>query len=145
MFKSPTSLKQLGVIIDRVTYIGTCELFFQPPDVSLKNRLQACALNITVVGAILERQIESLEGSLWKEGARDAVRALLADALGIYVGKDWPVRRGRVLVRCLEFGYKDEGGGRHSDDVGEEALELLGRDVGTFSFYFITFLGRLKC
>jgi separase len=133
---SASSTKQLGVIIDRVTYIGTCELFVSPDEVSLRRPLESCGHNADIIGAILERQIEGLEGSSWKEGVRNAVKALLVDAVAVYPAGDIPVRRARVLIRCLEFGYKagDNGLPRHSDDIGEEAEDLLARDVGFSSF-----------
>jgi hypothetical protein len=140
MFSSPGRLKQLGVIIDRLTYIGTCELLLQPHEVSLKTPLEACGLDPSIIGALLERQVDSLEGSLWKEGVQNMVRSLLGDVVGVYSAAgpavDMPLRRARVLIRSLEFGYKAGGcvGGsvRHPDDIGEESGELLGRDVEIF-------------
>jgi len=130
VFSSSVSLKQLAIIIDRATYIGTCELLLQPSEISLKRPLEASGLSTTVVGAILERQIEGLEGSLWKESVQKVVKALLADASGAYPQGDMPVRRARILILCLEFGYRaGDGVSRHPDDIGEETEELLGRNV----------------
>jgi hypothetical protein len=139
-FSSHAGMKQLGLIVDRITYIGTCELLLQPTEVSLKRPLEICGLSTEIVGALLERQIESLEGSLWKEGVQNVVKALLVDVCGIYPAADMPARRARVLIRCLEFGYRagSEGSARHPDDVGEEAEELLGRDVRNFSASVVT-------
>jgi len=62
------------------------------------------------------------------------VKMLLVDTLDVYsVSDGMPIRRARVLIRCLEFGYRvaeDGGVSRHPDDIGEEAEELLGRNVG---------------
>jgi separase len=138
-----SSLKQLTAIIDRATYIGTCELLLHPSEVSLRGPLEACGLGADVVGAVLERQAESLEGSLWKDGGvREVVRTVLADALSVYIcpvdvgiGAGMPVRRARVLIQSLRFAYRvggatEEGFIRHPDDIGEEIEELLGRSVG---------------
>lgn len=50
-----SSLKQLAAIIDRVTYLGTCQLFLRPSEVSLRCPLESCGLGADVVGAVLER------------------------------------------------------------------------------------------
>ena len=107
-----------------------------------------------IVGAVLERQAEGLEGSLWRDsGVREVVRTVLADALHVYVssaaavakdiGGGMPVRRARVLIRSLRFEYKAGdaagGSGRHPDDIGEEILELLGRSVGFVSYSYYPF------
>lgn len=138
------TLKQLAAIIDRATYIGTCELLLQPLEISLRRPLEACGFGADVVGAILERQAESLEGSLWKEGGvREVVQTLMLDALDVYscpkgdIAIGMPIRRARVLIRLLRFVYRvgdmAEGFTRHADDIGEEIEELLGRSVSYFS------------
>lgn len=135
VFGQSSTAKQLATIIDRATYIGTCELLLQPSDISLKAPLEACNLGAEIVGSVLERQVESLESSLWKEGVNVVVAALLADMQDVYTAKATPVRRARVLLRCLEFGYKagTRANVRQPDDVGKEVEELLGRDVSFFS------------
>lgn len=53
-----------------------------------------------------------------------------------------------MLIRCLEFGYRvaeDAGVSRHPDDIGEEAEELLGRNVGFLSQYFLVVWMMLIC
>lgn len=146
-----SSLKQLAAIIDRATYIGTCELLLQPSEVSLRCPLEGCGFGADVVGAVLERQAESLDGSLWKDiGVRTVVRTVLADALSVYVrsediginmGAGMPLRRARVLIQSLRFTYRvgdaAEGFTRHSDDIGEEIEELLGRSVGISLYFFV--------
>lgn len=129
-----SGLRQLATIIDRAAYLGTCELLLTPSEISLKGPLEALALCSETMGAILERQVESLEGNLWKEGVREVVKALLLDALSVYSAAIMPIRRARVLIRCLEFGYKagDQVAGRHADDFGEEAQDLLGREVSDY-------------
>lgn len=88
-------------MIDRVTYLGVCELLLDAPLVSLRSIEidDAC-----ITGALIERQIDSLEGSRWKEGVQNAVAQLSMDVLGMY-GPDMPVRRARVLLKCMEFAY----------------------------------------
>ncbi|KAJ7063427.1 cysteine peptidase C50 [Mycena amicta] len=84
VLKMATGGTQLGNIVDRITYMGIFDLFFAPE----KNR-----------------QIQSLQGSRWKENGRDAVRMLLGHALAVYQEADTPVRRARTLARVLEFAY----------------------------------------
>jgi separase len=98
-------------MVDRVTYLGICELMLAATSVSLRSiELDAC-----IIGALLERQIDGLEGSRWKDGVQNAVGQLLLDVLDVY-GPDMPVRRARVLLKCLEFGYH----------AGPEAVVAIG-------------------
>ncbi|KAJ7449960.1 cysteine peptidase C50 [Mycena latifolia] len=113
VFEASPAAVQLGTIVDRVTYLGACELLLAPEKVSLLS-LGLDDANIT--GALLERQIQSLDGSRWKESTRSVIQAFLHAALDVYGEMEMPVRRARTLVRCLEFTY-------HS---GPEALASLG-------------------
>lgn len=133
LFDNSMAAKQLGTNIDRLTYIGACELLLQPADVSLRALLTSGShgYGASVVGAVLERQAESLEAHLWKEGVVPVVWNLLQDLEGVYGAQDAPLRRAKVHLRQLEVGYKsDIHGSRHVDDIGEEVTELLvGREV----------------
>ena len=88
-------------MVDRVTYLGACELMLDATSVSLRSMETN---DPCIIGALLERQIDSLEGSRWKEGVQSVVSQLLLDVLAIYA-PDMPVRRARVLLKCLEFAY----------------------------------------
>lgn len=111
---SPQSLfdtkhKQMGAIIDRATYMGVSDLFKPPTQISLKDVMIPLYENDSrfgriIVGAILERQIDGLEGSSWKDDVRRLVNTLLEDALEVY-SHHWPIRKARILLRCLEFSY----------------------------------------
>lgn len=85
-----------------------------------------------VTGALLERQIDSLETSRWKEGVQSIVAYLLTDALKVY-GPNMPVRRARVLLKCMDFMYHagPEVMARVStpEDMGNEVEKLLQREV----------------
>ena len=111
--------------------MGACDLILQPSEISLKCHLEKSGSHPEIVGALLERQIDVLEGSLWKDAMRALFKALLLDAIGVYAAGNMPLRRARVLLRCLEFEYKagNEGVGRHTDDLGREAEELLRCEV----------------
>ena len=70
--------------IDRVTYIGACELLLPPEGVSLRSPQSFAAsddgnpvMDPRVVGVLLERQIDGLQLSQWKEGVRGAFVELL--------------------------------------------------------------------
>lgn len=89
--------------------MGVSDLFRPPTQISLKDTmLPICETDSRfgriVVGAILERQIDGLEGSSWKNDVRILVNRLLEDALEVY-GDKWPIRKARILLRCLEFSY----------------------------------------
>jgi separase len=101
LFNTSSATKQLATLIDRVTYIGVCELLLDATSVSLHS-IEFDAPCIT--GVLLERQIDSLEGSKWKDGVQNAVVQLLTDVLSVY-GPDMPIRRARVLLKCMEFAY----------------------------------------
>ncbi|KAJ6502399.1 cysteine peptidase C50 [Mycena sanguinolenta] len=122
---SPAAV-QLGTIVDRVTYLGTCELLLTPKKVSA---LSLWPGDASITGALLERQIQSLHGSRWKESTRSAIHTFLRDALEVYRAADMPIRRARTLVRCLDFAYHtgpqalaDLGS---PSDMGEEVERVL--------------------
>jgi hypothetical protein len=124
---SSSAVKQLVGLVDRVSYLGACELLLPPEDVSLLSAINSASskdgshsanpisLDPAVTGALLERQLDSLEPSRWKEGIRGVFIQLLKDCLQIYSdstpsdAESMPIRRARVLVRCMEFAYHDEG------------------------------------
>ncbi|KAG6920238.1 hypothetical protein DXG01_005007 [Tephrocybe rancida] len=100
-FELSSATKQLATIIDRVTHLSACELLMESSAVSLKS------LGLTdagVTGVLLERQIESLESARWKDGVPMTISHLLHDTLDVY-GPEMPVRRVRVLLKCLELMY----------------------------------------
>ncbi|KAF5330134.1 hypothetical protein D9611_010624 [Ephemerocybe angulata] len=129
-----------------------------PPTSSLSPRHKS-ELDARVLGALLEQQYEALFVHRWKEGARGVLVQLLRDALGVYAragvsvsagtdtrmdvdtevkrGKEkeeggcaMPVRRARVLLRALEFAYRDtEEPGSFVREIGFETLEELGVEV----------------
>ncbi|KZT24871.1 hypothetical protein NEOLEDRAFT_1134566 [Neolentinus lepideus HHB14362 ss-1] len=125
-FEATANDKQLGIIVDRVTYMATCELFRQPADISLKRVLSSN--NGDIVGAILERQIASLDASRWKEGVVGVVETILADALAVYEPQTRPIRRARVLLQCLEASYYGNDVTRHPHEIGDEVAALLSRE-----------------
>ncbi|KAI5895597.1 uncharacterized protein SCHCODRAFT_01122301 [Schizophyllum commune H4-8] len=139
-FTASDSLKHLAAIVDRVTYIGACELLLQPQTVSLRD-IGLCDAGI--VGALLERQIQSLASLRWKESVRAIVRHLLLELLDVYEEALMPLRRIRTLLMCLEFKYHcnpEEGFGFKSPwDLSVEiqgllASETMARDVGLLTF-----------
>lgn len=151
-------VRQLVSLVDRVSYLGTCELLLPTQEVSLKSALN-CSItpptshdgNITIVdprivGALLERQLDSLEPSRSKEGVRAVLVQLLRDVLDVYRVEDatssqngMPMRRARVLVRCMEFAYRDHDqdgwsafGFINADEIGYEIERLVMMSVRSF-------------
>ncbi|KAJ3553303.1 hypothetical protein NM688_g3687 [Phlebia brevispora] len=114
LFYSP-QLKHLGGIVDRLTYGGLCDLYLEPNAVSLATHLKAVfvghdtrhatQVQSTVLGALLERQLETLEGSKWKPDIRKAMDLFLSALLEIYEAIHMPIRRARVMLKILEMAY----------------------------------------
>jgi len=119
------------MIIDKLTYLGSCELLLDPGSISLKTTMDTCTP--AVAGIVLERQLDSLNGIVRKEGVRALGMQLLADAKSIY-GEDMPVRRARILVKSLDLVYHKEAepvtGIECPEDIGKEAEMLLTQAVG---------------
>jgi separase len=125
--------------------MGLSDLFRPPSQISLLETLQRLRENSPnfgdiIVGAILERQIDGIEGSSWKENVLDIVHKLLQDALLLY-GDRWPIRRARILLRSLEFSYYAGPGklGSQPEHLIEEIEKLLNRQVRCFfNWFFLT-------
>ena len=130
--------------IDRVSYIGACELLLSPEDVSLQSPQRYAAsddgkpvMDPRVVGVLLEQQIDGLQPSQWKEGVRGVFVKLLGDSLDIYDGASFPIRRSRVLIRCMAFAYQDSGDDwpvtlGNVQEMGTEVEQLLTAQVWIF-------------
>lgn len=150
-FETSPSLKQAAVIIDRVTYMAACELLRPPEQVSLRQLIGSIPINNAtdleeerrcVVGAILERQMESLAGSLWKPSVQNVVAGLLSDCVSTYDPENRPIRRASVMIRALELAYYT---GTADGDVqltksSEEIEVLLRAEVHLFAIIRISFL-----
>lgn len=109
-------LKHLAGIIDRLTYLGLCDLYKDPCEVSLgqfKHAFSGIDVNDeevcrSIIGALLERQVQSLQGSIWKLPVQNAVHVFLTELLELYDARTMPVHRARVLLRQLELLYHQE-------------------------------------
>lgn len=107
-------VQQLLGLVDKVSYLGACDLLLSPEEVSIFSTvtnpapgLDPASLEPSVAGALLERQLDGLEPSRWKDGVREIFIKILQDALKVY-GEAMPVRRARVLIRCMDFVYRDQ-------------------------------------
>ncbi|KZT63999.1 hypothetical protein DAEQUDRAFT_815284 [Daedalea quercina L-15889] len=139
VFEASPPLHQLGKILDRVTYMGTCDLFLGHDLISAKSWYSVTvssapnhAQRSAFIGALLERQIAGLEGSRWKKGIDLIVQQLLRHALGVYEAAAFPVRRARIYLQLLERSYyatdESDGGrilGMSAEDVGVQVRALL--------------------
>ncbi|KAL4259196.1 separase [Pleurotus pulmonarius] len=139
IFGASSSLKQLAVLIDRVTYMGTCELFIPAPQVSLLHAFGGGETqDARVKGALLEHQLASISPNRSKEGVLAVMGQLLHDLLDLYDTASMPIRRTRMLVQCLEVAYYDistatieQCGLASYAEAVENVQEMLGRqDVG---------------
>lgn len=130
-FGTSPSLKQAAIIVDRVTYMAACELLRPPTEISLKQLITSIPIDGAtdldeerrcVVGAILERQVESLSGNLWKPDVQSVVMALLSDCISTYDAVNRPIRRAGVMLKTLELAYYSgaaDGDLRLSESAGE--------------------------
>lgn len=139
-FEAASSLKQAAVIIDRVTYMASCELLRPPMEVSLKRLTSSISIDDVdnheedcrcVVGAILERQVDSLTGSLWKPDVQNAVAGLLSDCVSIYDPENRPIRRAGVMLRLLELSFYTGAldGDARLEKSADEIKALLSHEV----------------
>ncbi|KAH6918185.1 cysteine peptidase C50 [Coprinopsis sp. MPI-PUGE-AT-0042] len=112
-----TSLvKQLTNLLERVTHVGASELLLGPEEISFKSFLSSPGqMDAKLVGVLLEFQYDSLLPNRHKDGARDVLMGLMKDTLDVYDAGVYPVRRSRVLLKCLEFFYRDGG----ESDLGD--------------------------
>lgn len=138
--------------------MATCELLRDPAEVSLlsvlqqpesstptavptsaptkstKGKQKAAPLNpeqenwACLLGAVLERQIDSLESCRWKDTGKTATARLLSDCISVYEAAKRPIRRVGVLLRCLEFEYYTgnvKGVRFNPETVGQNVEALL--------------------
>ncbi|EEB90407.1 hypothetical protein MPER_11393, partial [Moniliophthora perniciosa FA553] len=124
-------VKELAGIVDRVSYTGAHELLLSAEKFSLQCVHVASA---GVKGVLIERQLESLDAHRHKEGMKDIIPRLLADAINDYQTLNMPVRCTRVYVRALAFAYyagveaiKAFG---TPNEIGEKVQSLLSEDLG---------------
>jgi separase len=71
---------------------------------------------------------------MWKDGVKEVVKVLLSDALEVYGRREVPLRRAKVMVKCMEFMYHSglEGGaamGWDLQEMGKEIEKLEGSEV----------------
>ncbi|VDC05614.1 unnamed protein product [Peniophora sp. CBMAI 1063] len=107
-FFAQPALSPLATLIDRTTYMSAIELC-APSAVSLSRLQNELRVNgadrACVLGALLERQLESLRSSMWKDAARRAAGTLFAELLDLYEPARKPIRRAGVLCRLREAAY----------------------------------------
>ncbi|KAI8971333.1 peptidase family C50-domain-containing protein [Trametes punicea] len=134
LFDSAPPLKHLAALVDRVTYMGTCELFLAPESIPVSAWQGFAALveddlqRSSILGVLMERQLASLEECRWKSGVKEALDAITSEAEVLYQQAGCTVRRTRVLVRKLEMRYHDGGGDNHYavvKQLGEKIQSLL--------------------
>lgn len=120
--------------------MASCELLRPPTEVSLKRLISSISIGDVdnheedrrcVVGAILERQIDSLTGSLWKPDVQNAVAELLSDCVSVYNPENRPIRRAGVMLRLLELSFytSTPGGDAQLEKSTDEIKVLLRHEV----------------
>jgi len=90
-----------------------------------------------ITGMLLERQLECLGGIVWKEGVSKVIPKVLMQAKDVYSGGEMPVRRARILLKCMDFAYHmgPEAAAVLGcpQELGEEATKLLTRAVSAYT------------
>lgn len=120
--------------------MASCELLRPPTGVSLKRLISSISIDGVdnheedrrcVVGAILERQIDSLTGSLWKPDVQSVVVGLLSDCVSIYNPENRPIRRAGVMLRLLELSFYTGApdGDAQLEKSADEIKALLSHEV----------------
>jgi hypothetical protein len=120
--------------------MASCELLRPPTGVSLKRLISSISIDGVdnheedrrcVVGAILERQIDSLTGSLWKPDVQSVVVGLLSDCVSIYNPENRPIRRAGVMLRLLELSFYTgvPDGDAQLEKSADEIKALLSHEV----------------
>lgn len=117
----------MGDMIDRITYLGAAELFLEK-EASLLKSLTSAGVPTLCIGAVLERQIDSLEASKWKPEIQRVIACLLDDLLVIYTA-EYPIRRARVILRLLEHSYFTGSSDVTPDELGDQTQSLLSSEV----------------
>ncbi|OCH85114.1 hypothetical protein OBBRIDRAFT_891378 [Obba rivulosa] len=151
-FDSSSSLKQIAVIVDRVTYMGACELFQGHSELSAKSWFKDLSDNASpenvqtwrcIIGALLERQMEGLASGRWKPAVRALVQSLLNDSLEVYLPAERPIRRARMLLNSLELAYFDESTWNDSPgQIADEILVLLEQEDLAYDAELAAFRGQ---
>ncbi|KAI0324727.1 hypothetical protein GY45DRAFT_1357090 [Cubamyces sp. BRFM 1775] len=114
LFDGAPAMKHLAALVDRVTYMATCELFRSPEQVPVSawpgfdDSFENPRTAALVAGTLMERQLASLEECRWKTGVKDAMGAIAASAARAYEDAGCAARRARVMVRHLEMNYYGE-------------------------------------
>lgn len=120
--------------------MAACELLHPPTQISLKHLINSISIDGAtdleeerrcIVGAILERQVESLSGNLWKPDVQRVVMELLSECILTYDAVNRPIRRASIMLKILELTYY--GGASDQDlrlsESTEEIERLLRQDV----------------
>lgn len=132
VFASSPAFEELAGVIERLTYLGACELLLPADKISLDK------LNLEpgTTGALLEKQLDSLESGRSKDIVRPIIVAIMKSAINVFTNGDMPLRKIRILLRALEFAY-------HvgpsviacigaPDDIGRTIECLVAREVCRF-------------
>ncbi|KAI6116384.1 peptidase family C50-domain-containing protein [Pisolithus sp. B1] len=144
-------LKQLASVVERLTYIASCELFLPPEQISLRHVLEdsnvryiriivdgepPCTLDdvqsrAAIAGTLLESQLKTLERVVHKDGARTTMLYILRDLLAVYDAQWTPVRRAGAILCGLNMLWRDRASA--TEDSGNRSyrldVEAMGREV----------------
>ncbi|KAI5995866.1 hypothetical protein EDD15DRAFT_2365317 [Pisolithus albus] len=151
-------LKQLASVVERLTYIASCELFLPPEQTSLRHVIEDSSTRCipiiidgepsfalddvqwkaVITGALLERQLKTLEGVVHKDGARTTMFCVLQDLIAVYDAQWTPARRAGAILCGLNVLWRnrtsvteDSGNGSYRLDVetmGREVLAMVERE-----------------
>lgn len=159
LLDSSPSHKHIVEIIDRMSYMGLCDLFLSTEEVSVgillakpgadpKNGERDTLDRCMVIGVLLERQAEGLMESKWKPAIRSSIARLLQEAIQLYGPQDMPVRRARAIFTSLGLTVLADGGWNDPhelEELAQQAEGLLQSEVCTKLVLCLPDLTSLLC
>ncbi|KAI5998191.1 hypothetical protein EDD15DRAFT_2364000 [Pisolithus albus] len=137
-------LKQLASVVERLTYIASCELFLPPEQTSLRHVIEdsntrcipiiidgepSFALDdvqwkAVITGALLERQLKTLEGVVHKDGARTTMFCVLQDLIAVYDAQWTPARRAGAILCGLNVLWRNRASVTEDSRNGSYRLDV---------------------
>ncbi|KAK4053371.1 separin protein [Microbotryomycetes sp. JL201] len=109
---SPTQLSEqfptLFRLIQRSSKLATFELLHDPSDIGIAPRMIAHAVAAESAALLMELQILSLKSHMDRSEAHAAIVTIIQQLLGQYPATVAPLRRARVLLWQLQFGFATE-------------------------------------
>ncbi|KAJ3827682.1 cysteine peptidase C50 [Lentinula raphanica] len=129
IIKLSPGVKELRSVVDKLTHLGASELMLKAVDISMQSVDLPGSVDPSVIGILLEWQIQSLDNVRWKEGIPEILVSLLKGVLHLYRGENMPVRSLRVYAKVLELHYRGPVTMSEDDCFEVERIEKEARSL----------------